>query len=73
MVLPDMSMTRASEGMSTLPLGPMAAIRLSRITTSPRSMTSSPRMVMRRAPVRARRPSGRSFATTISTSTRFAW
>ncbi len=42
--------------------GPMASMRLPLVTMTPSSMTRSPFMVMMRAPVRARRPSGLSAA-----------
>ncbi|MNE34348.1 hypothetical protein D3C80_1280680 [compost metagenome] len=58
MVLPAMSMTRASAGTLTEPRGPMASIRLPLMTTTPSSMTSSPFMVIRRAPLRTTRPVG---------------
>ena len=72
MVFPDMSRTSASSGMSTLPLGPIAAMRLSRTTMSPRGITSSPRIVSNRAPLSTTVPRGLSLGTVISTSKRAA-
>src|SRR5688572_33057721 len=68
--LPLRSRTTAPAGMVTLPAGPMAVIRLSVMTMSPRSMTSAPFIVMMRALRSAMVPFGLSLSTMISTSTR---
>ena len=70
MVFPDRLRTAAPEGIGTLPLGPIAVIRLLVITMSPRAITSSPFIVISRAFCRAIVPFGLSLSTTISTSTR---
>jgi hypothetical protein len=70
MVLPDRSRTAAPAGIATLPLGPIAAMRLSVITMSPCAMTSSPFIVISRALRSAMVPFGLSLSTMISTSTR---
>ncbi len=57
-VLPAASITSAPAG--TLTFAPTAVIRLPVITTVPRSITSSPRMVMMRAFVSATAPVGTS-------------
>ena len=53
MVFPATSTTAAPAGSSTAPRRPSAAMRLSRTTTTPSSITSSPRIVTMRAPVSA--------------------
>ena len=69
-VLPARLRTTAPAGICTLPLGPIAVMRLSVITMSPRAITSSPFIVIRRALRSAMMPFGLSLSTTISTSTR---
>ena len=51
--MPDTSTVAAPAGTSTLPRRPTATMRLSRTTTTPSSITSSPRIVTMRAPVSA--------------------
>ena len=60
---------RIPAGALTLPRSPTAAMRLSVTRTSPFSITSSPRMVMTRAPVSRMEPVGlaRGSSTTAST------
>jgi hypothetical protein len=49
-VIPPTSIPRASAGTFTVPVGPTAAIRLLYTTRSAFSITSSPFIVMTRAP-----------------------
>jgi hypothetical protein len=69
-VLPDTSIVRAPLGTWTLPSAPTATMRLFVTTTSPRWITSSPFIVMIRAPRNTTVPLGRSFGTVIATSVR---
>ena len=69
-VLPDTSIVRAPAGTVTLPSAPTAVIRLFVTTTSPRWITSSPFIVMIRAPRSTTVPLGRSFGAVIATSVR---
>ena len=71
-VLPDTSITRAPPGTFTLPCAPTPTMRLPVTTTSPRAITSSPFMVMMRAPRSTTVPVGRSLAAVTVTSMRVA-
>ena len=57
-VLPLTSMVRVPAGARTDPRAPIAAIRLPVTRTSPRAITSSPFIVITRAPVRSTDPDG---------------
>ncbi|MCO4773538.1 MAG: hypothetical protein KDA24_26125, partial [Deltaproteobacteria bacterium] len=57
-VLPLASNSSAPAGIAIVPSAPTALIRLSVTTIVPRSMTSSPSIVMMRAPVNAVLPDG---------------
>ena len=65
-------MIRALAGIGTVPLAPTPMIRLSRTTTSPEVMISSPFIVMIRAPLKTTVPRGLSFDTVTTISTRAA-
>ncbi len=69
-VLPDTSIVRAPLGTVTLPSAPTATMRLFVTTTSPRGITSSPFIVMMRAPRRTTVPVGRSLGAVIVMSVR---
>jgi hypothetical protein len=69
-VLPETSIVRAPAGTVTLPSAPTATMRLFVTTISPRGITSSPFIVMMRAPRRTTVPPGRSFGTVMATSVR---
>ena len=69
-VLPETSIVRAPAGTATLPSAPTATMRLFVTTTSPRGMTSSPFIVMMRAPFSTTVPVGRSFAAVMVMSVR---
>ena len=58
---------------TTVPVGPTAVMRVPITATSPRSITSSPFIVITRAPVRRNRPSGRSRSTATRTLTSDGW
>ena len=59
-VLPEASKTCAPSGIVTSAAGPTAVMRFFSTTIVPFSMTSSPRIVISRAPVSATAPSGTS-------------
>ena len=71
-VFPVTSMDVVPAGMFTLPDAPTDTMRLLVTSTSPRSMTSSPFMVMMRALRSTTLPTGRSFGTVIVASNRVA-
>ena len=67
-----MSISRAPLGIVTVPLAPTAVMRLSVTTTSPRSITSVPCIVISRAFRSTTTPRGLSFVAVIVTSNRRA-
>ena len=67
-VLPEASIVRAPSGTASEPVGPRAAIRLSRTRISPFSTTSRPAIVTIRAPLSSTTPWGMSRSAWISIS-----